>query len=94
MQPGGKFDKALLSNGFERFEFSLDKRKPGDIMCGKSATHTEIYAGNNKSYSWGAVHDGLDGRQGMPCRYFDKLTCQTTKEKCTYIHIWRYTGGQ
>ena len=90
MQPDGTFDKILLRNGFTRFNYSFENLQVGDIICGGAATHTEIYAGNNKSYSWGNIHDGIIARncrkpQGMPC-YMSKGT--------QYKYIWRYTGKE
>lgn len=85
MQPGSKFDDVLRSSGFTYMSYSKDIVQPGDIMCGGPSTHTEIYAGDGKSYSWGNIHDGIHARkckspQGMPC-----YTC-----KMNYKHIWRY----
>jgi len=101
MQPGSKFDTFLTSNGFERLTYSVSTRMPGDILCGPPASHTEIYAGDGKSYSWGSVHDGLGRHQGMPCR-----TCEQMSQRkdsgtsniqriatVTYTHMWRYTGS-
>lgn len=84
MQPGSAFDKLLRNNGFKCIPYSFDALQPGDIICGGPATHTEIYAGNRKSYSWGNVHDGTDKFQGMPCGFAKSIK---------YKHIWRYVGG-
>ena len=67
MQPGSSFDRLLLASGFIRLEFGKTELEPGDIMCGGPRTHTEIYAGNGKSYAWGNIHDGINGHKGMPC---------------------------
>lgn len=83
MQPGSKFDNLIRSKGFKCIPYSYDILQPGDIICGGPATHTEIYAGNGKSYSWGNVHDKTGNFQGMPCGF-----CRTID----YKHIWRYTG--
>lgn len=91
MQPGSEFDKILRKNGFQYLMYSKETRRPGDIMCGGSSTHTEIYAGTiggrHKSYSWGNIHDGISKRkqkapQGMPC----------STSEINYKHIWRYTS--
>ena len=57
--------------------------KEGDMICGKGSTHTEIYAGDNKSWSWGSIHDGFNGRSGMPSNF-----CNINK-RGGYIHCWR-----
>ena len=82
MQPGSKFDKVLLAAGFKRYTYNRNNIVQGDIICGGPATHTEIYAGNGRSYSWGSVHDGINGHQGMPCKIAG------TK----YLWVWRYEG--
>jgi len=83
MQPGSKFDKILRENGFKCIPYSYDKLKVGDIICGGPATHTEIWAGNRKVYSWGNVHDKTGNFQGMPCAFARSIN---------YKHIWRYIG--
>ena len=84
MQPGGAFDKALLASGFKRYGYDRNTICEGDIICGGPKTHTEIYAGNGESYSWGSVHDGKDyGHQGMPCRLANTQ----------FIWVWRYEGN-
>ena len=51
-----------LSNDFIRMEYNKEELQPYDIMVGNG--HTEIYAGERKSFSWGNVHDIAHG--GMP----------------------------
>ena len=83
MQPGSKFDKTLQSSGFQYIPYSKDKLLIGDIICGGPKTHTEIYADDGKSWSWGSIHDGVNGHQGMPCKFASSIS---------YKHIWRYVG--
>lgn len=52
----------LKSAGFIPLKWDLSKAQPFDIFV--VAGHTEIYAGNSKSYNWGSVHDLNKG--GMP----------------------------
>ena len=61
--------KTLISEGFTALDFSLDTVQPFDIVVRYHKTknargHTEIYAGNKKSYTWGNIHDKASG--GMP----------------------------
>lgn len=84
MQPGSKFDRLLLASGFKRFDFSKTKLLEGDIICGGARTHTEIYAGNGKSWAWGNVHDGKMGAPGMPC----------PMAKRNYLWTWRFSFGE
>lgn len=88
MQPGSKFDSLLRNCGFKRFRYDTKILKPGDIICGGPKTHTEIYAGDGKSYAWGNIHDGLKyhgkQRQGMPCK-------MATSTKFRWI--WRAVGS-
>ena len=65
--------------------FNKDNLQAGDIVCGRPQTHTEIYAGDGKSWSWGNIHDGRNGKRGMPCGF-----CNLDK-KGGYIHCWRKT---
>ena len=81
--------KQLREAGFNVYQFSKANVRPGDIINGAKANgagglgHVEIYAGGNKSWSWGSVHDGQGGKQCMPCN-----TCWTNRG-ATYIEIWR-----
>ena len=85
MQDGSQFDKLMESSGFIHHKglFTPDNLQPGDIICGRASTHTEIYAGDRKSWSWGNIHDGQNGHQSMPSG-FCKLDSQGG-----YIHCWR-----
>lgn len=85
MQPGSPYDKLVQGAGFKYFSgnFHPEDLQPGDIVCGGPATHTEIYAGNRKSWGWGNVHDGIEGRQPMPSGF-----CGMDK-RGGYIHMWR-----
>jgi len=82
-----KFMKMMESAGFTHYTgiFNPGNLQPGDIICGRGSTHTEIYAGEGKSWSWGNIHDGQSGHSGMPC-YFCKLD-----SRGGYIHCWRKT---
>jgi len=82
------FMKLMKDAGFVHLPYSRENLKPGDIVCGKASTHTEIFAGEGgskgKSFSWGNIHDGKTARkctnpQGMPCGFYPM----------GYIHIWR-----
>lgn len=81
--------KQLREAGFNVYQFSKANTRPGDIINGAKANgagglgHVEIYTGGNKSWSWGSVHDGQGGKQGMPCN-----TCWN-HGGATYIEIWR-----
>lgn len=85
MQEGSAFMKLMSESGFQHTlgTFTPDNLQPGDIICGKAATHTEIYAGDRKSWGWGNIHDGVNGRPGMPCGF-----CRIDS-KGGYIHCWR-----
>jgi len=87
MQPNSEFDKVLRAAGFQYLPYSELDRRPGDILCGGPATHTEIYAGTfggkHKSWSWGNIHDGQNGHSGMPCPF------ASISSKGGYKHIWR-----
>jgi len=79
------FTKLLEENGFQHLTgvFTPENSQPGDILCGGKQTHTEIYAGDRKSYGWGNIHDGQNGHPGMPCPW-----CNIGSEG-GYIHCWR-----
>ena len=90
MQNDG-FMKMMTDAGFEHIsgKWTIENAKPGDILCGRGGTHTEIYAGEKESWSWGNVHDKIGPRshgQGMPCKF-----CQIDS-RGGYVHCWRYTG--
>lgn len=72
-----------IAGAFSRIKFSKEEAKPWDILVGNG--HTEIYAGDNKSYSWGRVHDLSHG--GMP-----SPTAWSFGGK-TYTSIYRCNGG-
>ena len=80
-----QFMNMMENAGFKHYTgiFAPWNLQEGDIICGKGSTHTEIYAGDNKSWSWGNIHDGLGKHQGMPCS-FCKLD-----SRGGYIHCWR-----
>lgn len=80
-----QFMKMMENAGFKHYIgiFTPSNLQEGDIICGKGSTHTEIYAGNNKSWSWGSIHDGLGNHQGMPCNF-----CKMDR-RGGYIHCWR-----
>jgi len=80
-----QFSNMLENAGFKHYTgiFMPWNLKEGDIICGKGSTHTEIYAGDNKSWSWGSIHDGFNGRSGMPSNF-----CNINK-RGGYIHCWR-----
>ena len=82
---GAAFMKIMADAGFKHFFGTFDKTnlQPGDIICGRSSTHTEIYAGDGHSWSWGAIHDGTSGHSGMPARF-----CPINS-RGGYIHCWR-----
>jgi len=79
------FMELLNQAGFTHFSgiFTKDNLQPGDIICGAGSTHTEIYAGNGRSWGWGSIHDGINGHYPMP-GYFCNLN-----RKGGYIHCWR-----
>ena len=43
----------------------------------------DIYAGDSHSWSWGSIHDGQNGHQGMPSKF-----CRMDS-RGGYIHCWR-----
>ena len=79
------FMKIMADAGFNHFFGQFDKTnlQPGDIICGRASTHTEIYAGDGHSWSWGSIHDGLNGHKGMPAPF-----CSIAR-KGGYVHCWR-----
>ena len=83
-----KFQTMMQEAGFQHLtgNFTPENSQPGDILCGGPQTHTEIYAGDCKSYSWGNIHDGQNGHQGMPCSF-----C-SINDRGGYIHCWRKIG--
>ena len=85
MQDGSQFDKLMEASGFTHHKglFTPDNLQPGDIICGRASTHTEIYAGDRKSWSWGSIHDGQNGHSGMPAGF-----CKIDS-RGGYIHCWR-----
>lgn len=93
--PNGIDAQQLKEAGFKWFRWKREDLQVGDIMVGSSLAqggthcgHTEIYAGNNKSYSWGSVHDGQGGKQGLPCgSSFSKGGGLSKAEP--YYDIWR-----
>lgn len=88
MQKGSEWDTQLQSQGFKYIPFDKSVLQQGDIYCGPGATHTEICAGKNMQYGWGSVHDGRNGKPGMPC---STPSSYLTHGK-PYLHIWRYGG--
>lgn len=88
MQDGSVFAKLMDRSGFQHFSgnFTPENSQVGDILCGGPQTHTEIYAGNRKSWSWGNIHDGQNGHSGMPCGF-----CGMSG-RGGYIHCWRKMG--
>ena len=85
----GKDVKTLISEGFTALDFSKSAAQPFDILVRYHKTknargHTEIYAGNNKSYSWGNIHDKASG--GMP-------SDASFWNDSGYQKILRYTGS-
>lgn len=68
-----KYVDALTNNGFIYLPFKKDILQKFDIYTLSKTNsssghgHTEICAGENQQYGWGAIHDGQDGRGGMPC---------------------------
>ena len=78
--PNGDFAKKCCKGGFKQMRYpGPSGLQPYDIVCvfeGKSKGkqhHAEIYAGTlngkHKAWSWGNVHDGINGHQGMPCSF-------------------------
>ena len=79
------FMKLMEGAGFIHLSgnWNTTNAQPGDILCGKSSTHTEIYAGGGRSWSWGNIHDNQNGHSGMPCGF-----CKMDS-RGGYIHCWR-----
>lgn len=77
--------KKMIANQFVAMPFSKETVQPFDIMAVNDGKyhHVEIYAGDNKSWSWGNTHDNQNGNPGMPCG--------TAWDP--YSIIWRYTGS-
>lgn len=83
MQVGSAFQKTLMENGFDCLPYDIDSLQEGDIVItnnnlkksnGSNYHHTEIYVNGTSdskmtAYSWGNIHDGINGHQGMPCSY-------------------------
>lgn len=87
----GEAAKKLQEAGFQILDWSEEAMQPGDIIAGHycygtKGHHGEIYDGNKQSWSWGGVHDGKNGRKGMPCGY-------SGPPGHTYGLIYRYPGG-
>ena len=80
-----KFQTLMSESGFTHMTGTFDPTnlQEGDIICGKAGTHTEIYAGDGKSWSWGSIHDGKNGHSNMPSNF-----CKMDK-RGGYIHCWR-----
>lgn len=76
-----QFINMMENAGFTHYIglFDQNNLQPGDIICGSGSSHTEIYAGNGKSWAWGNIHDGQNGHTGMPCYFY----------KRHYTHCWR-----
>jgi hypothetical protein len=72
-----QLSNTLTQKGFKKMTGSP---QPFDIMAKNG--HVEIYAGDNKSWSWGSCHDGKNGHSGMPA----------PMNKGPYSVIWRYIG--
>ena len=62
MLPGATDGKRLQSAGFQALSYNIETAQPFDIFVLNG--HTEIYAGNRRSYNWGSCHDIAHG--GMP----------------------------
>ena len=82
---------AKISSAFVRLPYSESALQPYDIMVGNAVNgnkrgHTEIYAGDRKSFSWGNVHDLKKG--GMPSH-----TAWTFNKGTTYSYIFRCNGS-
>ncbi len=79
------FMKLMEGAGFIHLSgnWNITNAQPGDILCGKACTHTEIYAGEGRSWSWGNIHDNQNGHSGMPCGF-----CKIDS-RGGYIHCWR-----
>ena len=82
----------MLQNGkFKKLSYSWDNVQPYDIIAYNNggSGHVEILAEKGehpKSWGWGSVHDGQNGRAGMPAGTGDK------PKGSTYTVIWRYIG--
>lgn len=77
--------RKLSKGGFQCIPFSWATVRPYDIISvfkNGGSHHAEIYAGNNRSWSWGAIHDNLHNKGGMPCG----------TAKLAYQVIWRHNG--
>ena len=79
--PNGQHADILRKAGFVPLPYDLSKAQPFDILVRPG--HTEIYAGNKKSYNWGSVHDLNKG--GMPSG--------TSHLREGYTTMWRLLGG-
>ena len=79
------FMQLMESAGFQHSSgmWTPENTIPGDILCGGPQTHTEIYAGNRKSWGWGNIHDGQNGHAAMPAPF-----CKIDS-RGGYIHCWR-----
>ena len=82
---------AKISSSFIRIPYSKEDLQPYDIIVGNAVDgnqhgHTEIYAGDRKSFSWGNIHD-LDAG-GMP-----SPTAWTFNGGTTYSYIFRCNGS-
>lgn len=80
-----------ISSSFIRIPYSKEDLQPYDIIVGNAVNgnqhgHTEIYAGDRKSFSWGRVHD-LDAG-GMP-----SPTAWSFNGGTTYSYIFRCNGS-
>lgn len=80
-----KFMNMMQTAGFTHYSGQFDKSntQPGDILCGRAATHTEIMGDGGKVWSWGNIHDGQNGHSGLPCGFAN------ISSKGGYIHCWR-----
>ena len=78
------FDKNMVAAGFVRYNYSFETLKPFDIIYRNG--HAEIYAGKSdkyRSWGWGSVHDGIDGRSAMPSGVNE------SELKTSYKYIYR-----
>jgi hypothetical protein len=73
--------KKLTTAGFKKIPYNAQAERVGDINCKKG--HIEIVAPNGKAYSWGNIHDGRNGRPGMPC---------PAAFRGRYTYVWRKIG--
>ena len=77
----------LEKNKFQKMPYSWNDVQPYDIIAYNG--HVEILAEKGdspKSWGWGSVHDGQNGRSGMPAKTGNK------PKGNTYTTIWRYMG--